>query len=97
MRRARSGCTATEVRSTIFRDELEPFASTGREAAGIVDMFFDAAVASLRRDQRFAMVRLSEFDLLLADVRRDAERQLFNDLRDKVHLDDVDVVDGAER
>ena len=75
-----------------LRDELEPFASTGREAARIVDTFFDAAVASLRRDHRFTKICLREFDLLLADARRDAERQLFNELRDKVHLDDVDVV-----
>ena len=53
-------------------------------------------VVALRRDRRFAGIPLREFELLFADVRTEAERRLFNELHDRVHLDDVDVVDGVE-
>jgi hypothetical protein len=79
-----------------LRQELEPFATDGRQASHFVEEFFDAIVVALRRDHRFAGISLYEFELLLADVHADAERQLFNQLRDRVHLDDVDVVDGVE-
>jgi hypothetical protein len=79
-----------------LRYELEPFASTGREASHIVEELFDAIIVTLRRDRRFAGVPLRDFDLLLADVHADAERRLSNQLRDRVHLDDVDFVDGVE-
>jgi hypothetical protein len=79
-----------------LRDELEAFASSGREAAHIVEELFDAIVVALRRDRRFAGIPLREFELLLADVYAEAERRLFNELRDRVHLDHVDVVDGIE-
>jgi len=75
------------------RDELEPFASGGREASHIVERLFDAIVVALRRDRHFAGIPLRDFELLLAD-HTDAERRLFNELRDRVHLDDV--VDGVE-
>jgi hypothetical protein len=77
-----------------LRYELEPFASTGRESAHLVQELFDAIVVALRRDRRFAGVPLCEFELLLADVYVAAERQLFERLRDRVHLDDVDYVNG---
>jgi hypothetical protein len=77
-----------------LRDELEAFASNGREASHIVEEFFDAIVVALRRDRRFAGIPLRDFELLLADAHADAERRLFNELRDRVHLDDVDLVDG---
>jgi hypothetical protein len=79
-----------------LRWELGPFATTGHEAFRIVDDLFANIIASLRRDQRFTMVRPSEFDLLLADVRHDVEQRLFDELHDRVHLDDVDYVDGVE-
>lgn len=78
-----------------FRDELEAFASDGREASHITEELFDAIVVALRRDPRFAGIPLRDFELLLADVHADAERRSFNQLRDRVHLDDVDVVDGV--
>jgi hypothetical protein len=78
-----------------LRAELEPFAYSGREAEHIVQELFDAVIVALRRDPRFAGIPLREFDLLFADVYADAERRLFNQLCDRVHLDDVDVVDGA--
>jgi hypothetical protein len=37
----------------------------------------------------------AKMELLLADVRADAERRLFDELRDRVHLDHVDHVDGG--
>jgi hypothetical protein len=77
-----------------IRHELEPFASNGGEAFEIIDSLVAEIVAALRRDQRFAAMRLQELELLFADARADAERRLFNELRDHVHLDDVDYVNG---
>ena len=81
---------------TSLRDALTPFANTGFEAYGFVDRLFTGIVTALRRDQRFAALPLSQIELLLADERADTEQQLFNELRDRVHLDDVDYVAGAE-
>jgi hypothetical protein len=60
----------------------------------IVEEIFDAIIAALRRDRRFTGIPLHEFELLLADVQNDAEQRLFHELRDRVHLDDVDLIDG---
>ena len=75
--------------------DLEPFASDGREAVRIVEELFDAVVVALRRDPRFAGILLREFDQIFADVRADAEQRLFDQLIDRVHLDDV--ADGDEQ
>ena len=72
---------------------MEAFASTGREASRIIEEIFDAVVVALRRDPQFAGIPLNEFELLFADIHADAERRLFNELRDTVHLDYVDTVD----
>ena len=77
-----------------LRDELEPFARNGHEAFGIVQNLFDGIVAILRHDPRFANMKLQELELLLADKRSETERLLFTELRDHVHLDDVDYVAG---
>jgi hypothetical protein len=79
-----------------LRSELECFASDGREAARIIEDFIDAVVMALRRDQRFTNIPLSEFELLFADVHADAERRLFDELRDRIHLDHIDYVVGDE-
>ena len=79
-----------------LRYELEPFASTGCEAARIIDELFNNIITALRRDQRFAEIRLQELELIFADPRADAEQRLFDELRDRVQLDDVDTVDGVE-
>lgn len=76
-----------------LRDKLEAYASSGREASHFAEELFDAIVVALRRDRRFAGIPLREFELLLADAHADIERRLFDALRDRVHLDDVD---GAE-
>jgi hypothetical protein len=78
-----------------LRDELEPFANTGYEAYGIIDRLFTEITSALQRDKRFAVMPRSEIELLLADVRAIAEERLFNELVSRVHLDDVDHVDGG--
>jgi hypothetical protein len=77
-----------------LRHQLEPFASSGRKAFRITASMFDAIIIALLRDQRLAGITATDLDLLLADIRNDAERCLFDELVDRVHLDDVDVVDG---
>jgi hypothetical protein len=83
-----------------LRDELEPFASKGREAGRIVDKLFDEIIDLIRDDprspvyMRCAEVCRERFELLFADKRAETERLLFNSLRDRVHLDDVDYVNG---
>ena len=77
-----------------LRRKLEPFAASGRKAYCITGSLFDAIVTTLRCDQRFPGIKAYELDLLLADVRNEAEQCFFNELRDRVHLDDADVVDG---
>jgi hypothetical protein len=47
-------------------------------------------VAKLRRDPRFAVVSLFEFDLLLADVSSEAEKMLFAEMCDRVLLADAE-------
>jgi len=83
------------ISGSYTRKLLEPFASDGREAVRIVEELFDAVVVALRRDPRFAGILLREFDQIFADVRADAEQRLFDQLIDRVHLDDV--VDGDEQ
>jgi hypothetical protein len=78
-----------------FRDRAESYALSGREAFHIVEIHFNGIVAALRRDQRFADISGRELELLLADMRADAELRLFNELRDRVHLDDVEYAEGG--
>jgi hypothetical protein len=77
-----------------LRRKLEPFAASGRKVFRITRSLFDAIVATLRRDQRFAGIKPHELDLLLADLRRETEQRLFSEIRNRVHMDDVDVFDG---
>jgi hypothetical protein len=79
-----------------LRSELEPFATSGREAFSLVDDLFTDIVVALRRDCRFTDICLSELELLLADARANTERRLFEKLRDRVHLDDVDYVGDGQ-
>ena len=48
-----------------LRHELEPFASSGDEAFRITDDLFTGIITALRRDRRFADMRLQEFELLM--------------------------------
>jgi hypothetical protein len=77
-----------------LRAELEPFASSGHEAFQIIERWFNGIVAALRRDSRFADVRPQALELLLADKRAEIEHELFNALRDRVHLDHIDYVNA---
>jgi hypothetical protein len=74
---------------------LKPSPPAAAKPLTSLKRLLDAAVVALRRDQRFAGIPLREFELLLADVSKEFERRLFNQLVDRVHLDHVDVVDGV--
>jgi hypothetical protein len=78
-----------------LRDELEPFASSGREAFTLADRWLSCVIRTLQRDPRIELTRF-ELELLLADDRVVIEQQLFSLLVDRVHLDRADVVDGVE-
>jgi hypothetical protein len=58
---------------------------------------FADLIAALRRDPRFAGIQPSELELLLVDHARAFERELSDLLRGRVHLDDVDFVDGGDQ
>ena len=79
-----------------LRRELEPFADDGHQAEPMTEVLLAAVVAALRHDDRFANVTSLEFELLLADVRAETERALYDATRDRVHLDDVDRIDGGD-
>jgi hypothetical protein len=78
-----------------LRDELEPFASNGREASAITERWFGSIIKTLLRDPRVNLT-LFELELRLADDHVLIERQLFRLLIDRVHLDHVDFIDGIE-
>jgi hypothetical protein len=70
-------------------DRLATYASDGRRAYKIVDTLFAGIIVALRRDPRFRNLRVFDLELLLADTRVNAERQLIEELKDRIHLDDV--------
>jgi hypothetical protein len=74
-----------------IRDLLYDFASTGRESYALTDKALTHIVTALRRDSRFRNVTPSEFDLMLADARTSIENDITNILRDRVHIDDVEI------
>lgn len=74
-----------------IRDLLYDFASTGREAYALTDKALTRIVTALQRDSRFRNVKPSEFDLILADARTSIENDIANVLRDRVHIDDVEI------
>jgi hypothetical protein len=70
--------------------DVESRNRSGRAASKIIDVLFEKIITTLRRDRRFADISNLEFDLLVADVRNDAERILFRELRNRVPVEDVD-------
>ena len=70
-------------------DLLEARASSRRDAFAIAETMFTKIIAILRRDSRFAGASLFELELMLADVRSETEGLLFNEMRDRVHVDDA--------
>jgi hypothetical protein len=76
-------------------DLLEARANNGHGASRYVEVLFAKIIAALRRDPRFATITLFELELLLADERNEAEKFLFNALRDRVQLDDA--IDAVHR
>jgi hypothetical protein len=73
----------------LTRNGLASYAANGRRAYGLVDTIFADTVVALRKDSRFNDVLRSDFELLLADARRNAELLLMHEQRDRVHLDDI--------
>jgi hypothetical protein len=70
-------------------DLLQARASSGRNAARIVETLFTNIVAKLQRDPRFNGVSQFEFELLLADVSNETEK-MFAEMRDRVLLADAE-------
>ena len=81
----------------ILRHQLEAYASDGCEAFTFSMTCSMQSSAACRRDQRFSHIRRQELELLLADIRANAARWLFNKLRNRVCLDDIDAADEVER
>jgi hypothetical protein len=71
-------------------DLLQARASSGRNAFRIAETVFTRIIVVLRRDPRFAGLSLFELELLLADEYREAEKTLFMQMRDRIHLDDAE-------
>ena len=76
-----------------LRGELEPFASTGREAFALADLWMTRVIRTLQRDPRIDLTRF-DLELLLANDLALIGEQLFYLLVDRVHLDHADIVDG---
>ena len=76
-----------------LHDELEAFANNGYEASKIVDRWIADIITTLLRDT--ALTRF-ELELLLADSHALIERELFQLLIHRVHMDDIDTVVGTE-
>jgi hypothetical protein len=76
-----------------LRDELESFACDGREAFTIADRWLGSIIKTLQRDTHINLKRI-ELELLLEENHAEIRQQLFRLLVDRVHLDQVDVVDG---
>jgi hypothetical protein len=74
-----------------IRDLLYDFCSTGREAYALTDSAITRFIAALRRDSRFREISFAEFDLLLAEPRARIEEDIFHALRDRVHIDDIEI------
>jgi hypothetical protein len=72
-----------------IRGLLEARTSDGRDASVITEALFTKIITCLRRDARFAGISRFEFELLLADLRRDTEQQLFHAIAQHIHLDDA--------
>ena len=73
-----------------LRDRLATFATDGRGAYKIADALVDGIIAALRRDPRFSAHSTFEIELVLADARTDVARRLVRELRDRVHVADID-------
>jgi hypothetical protein len=75
-----------------IRDDLAAWASDGRNAYTLVDDLWTRILAALRRDPRFAGMKVLDFELVTARVRADAEEELFDALHKRLHLEDAEYV-----
>jgi hypothetical protein len=80
---------ASEEVMMSLREYLQDLASDGRRAFGIVDELFSGVITTLRRDPRFRNITRSDLELLFADRRASTERRLLEELRGRVHIDDI--------
>jgi hypothetical protein len=71
-------------------DLLQARAASGHDAFQIVENSFANIITALRRDVRFTGITRFDFELLLADEYRDLEKILFEEMHDRVHLDEAE-------
>jgi hypothetical protein len=71
-------------------DLLEARASSGRDAFRISENTFTKIITVLQRDPRFAGITRFELELMLINQCREFEEILFNEMRDRIHLDDAE-------
>jgi hypothetical protein len=81
--------TADRVLDAIYAD-WAVFEGLGSDIASrIVERTLDRAIASLRRDRRFAEVSVTDLELIFADARREAEVEIARNLDDHVTMRDI--------
>jgi hypothetical protein len=73
-----------------LREKITSYAADGRRAYKIVGALFAEIIATLRRDPRLHELSVFDLELLLADARANAERQLVYELRDRIHIDHIE-------
>jgi hypothetical protein len=73
-----------------LRDRILSLASDGKRAFPIIGALTTAYIRALRKDPRFCAVPFDDLELLLADEQAEAERKLVCELRDRVHVEDLE-------
>jgi hypothetical protein len=68
---------------------LQARAASGRDALEIAETTVLGIIKTLMRDARFANITRVELELLLVNERRRLEDRLFEEMRDRIHLDDA--------
>jgi hypothetical protein len=71
-------------------DLLQARASSGRAAFEIAEQTLAKIIAALQRDSRFATVTRFELELVLMNEYRELEGILFNEMRNRIHLNDAE-------
>jgi hypothetical protein len=85
------GCVEAKMSSVRdICDLRQARAASGRNAFQIVKTSFASIITTLQRDARFADITRFDFELLLANEYRDLEKILFQEIHDRVHLDEAE-------
>jgi hypothetical protein len=71
-------------------DLLQARASSGRAAFEIARQTLAKIIAALQRNSRFATATRFELELVLMNEYRELEEILFNEMRNRIHLDDAE-------